>query len=84
MAALIPDERCVVFGQPSLLANQSATHYIRDQCCHQQGDEASLKCLFLDNLFQCKITPNLLLSYTFESHNSFCQFMFFNKMTGLE
>ena len=39
MAALIPDERCFVFA---LLIFFLLIKFIRDQCCHLQGDGASL------------------------------------------
>ena len=43
MAALIPNERCVVLASIIFfLENQNATHYVDDQCSHLQGDGASL------------------------------------------
>ena len=43
MAALIPDERCVVLASSTFfLANQSTTGYTLYQCCHLQSDLSPL------------------------------------------
>ena len=41
MVALILDERCSEFAGLFFLINQNGTGYIRDQCCHLQGEGAS-------------------------------------------
>ena len=43
MAALIPDKRCIILASfIFFLANQNATDHLWDQCCHLQGDGATL------------------------------------------
>ena len=43
MAVLIREERCSITASLIFfLANENGTGFIRDQCCHLQGDGASL------------------------------------------
>ena len=54
MAALTPDERCFISASLIFfLANENETGYTWDQCCHLQGDGASLEWMikFFKNMF---------------------------------
>ena len=60
MAALIPDERYgVLIFDFFLLANQNTTGYIKDKCCHLQGDGAPWLIFLSSRAKGCRMEPDM-------------------------
>ena len=92
MAALIPDERCFVLACFIIfLSYKNGKGHIWDQCCHLQGDGASLgtlpklTTLFLDlDYWNPCFHPSLVFTYKQTKHYYFTiKYLSKIKLTGI-